>query len=73
MTGPQHESHGLRGAPDSTALRRFREIFETQEPLASGELDDLVDPQTLELSLSDGVGAAEECPARRQVEYHERL
>ena len=59
MTEPQTESHALRGAPDGVALRRFREIFETQEPLARGEFDDVVNPQTLALHLSDGVGSAE--------------
>lgn len=59
MTAFGTESHALRGAPDGAALRQFREIFETQEPLASGELDDFINPQTLELHLSDGVGQAE--------------
>lgn len=59
MTGPRTETHALRGAPDGTALRQFRHIFETQEPLASGQLDDVINPQTLELHLSDGVGQAE--------------
>ena len=59
MTDPQTESHALRGAPDGKALRRFREIFETQEPLACGEVDDVLNPQTLALHLSDGVGPAE--------------
>jgi hypothetical protein len=59
MTDPKSESHALRGAPDATALRRFRDVFETQEPLASGELDDSINPQTLEVHLSDGVGTAE--------------
>ena len=60
MTEPQTESHALRGAPDGVALRRFREIFETQEPLARGEFDDVVNQQRLSLHLSDGVGPADE-------------
>ncbi len=59
MTSSATESHNLRGASDGRALRRFRDVFERQEPLATGTFDDLLNPQRLELHLADGTGAAE--------------
>jgi len=70
MTAPEAESHALRGASDGQALRTFRDVFETQEPLASGELDDAVNPQELELRLSDSVGDAD--TARIDVRWSTR-
>lgn len=53
------ESHSLRGSTDRGALIDFRDVFNRQEPLADGELDDFFDPDELRITLSDGVGAAE--------------
>lgn len=52
------ESHSLRGAIDAGALHDFRSEFERLEPLASGSLDDPVNPNELRLQLDDGIGAA---------------
>jgi hypothetical protein len=59
MTGDADESHALRGTSDSRALRAVRRVFDTQEPLATEEFDNVVNPQVLELQFSDGVGAAD--------------
>ncbi|MFC3959187.1 hypothetical protein [Halovivax cerinus] len=53
------ESHSTRGPIDSPSLYDFRVAFERLEPLATGELDDPVDPTVLRIRLSDGVGTAE--------------
>lgn len=52
------ESHALRGPTDRGALIDFRDAFERMEPLATGELDDFVDPDELQIVLHDAVGAA---------------
>jgi hypothetical protein len=52
------ESHSLRGAVDAAALHDFRDEFERLEPLASGSLDDPVNPGELRLKLDDGIGEA---------------
>jgi len=52
------ESHSLRGAIDAGALHQFRAEFERLEPLASGSLDDPVNPGELRLRLDDGIGEA---------------
>jgi hypothetical protein len=52
------ESHSLRGAIDASALHDVRAEFEQLEPLASGSLDDPVNPSELRLHLDDGIGEA---------------
>lgn len=52
------ESHSLRGPIDAGALYDFRSEFERLEPLASGSLDDPVNPDELRLRLDDGIGEA---------------
>jgi hypothetical protein len=52
------EGHSLRGAIDAGALYDFCTAFERLEPLASGALDDPVNPGELRLQLEDGIGAA---------------
>lgn len=52
------ESHSLRGAIDGGALIDFRVEFERLEPLASGSVDDPVNPTELRLTLDDGIGEA---------------
>lgn len=52
------ESHSLRGGIDAGALHDFRSEFERLEPLASGSLDDPVNPSELRLQLDDGIGEA---------------
>jgi hypothetical protein len=52
------ESHSLRGAIDAGALHDFRSEFERLDPLASGSLDDPLNPSELRLQLDDGIGEA---------------
>ena len=51
-------SHSMRGPIDGPSLFDFRAEFERLEPLATGELDDPVDPTALTILLADGVGPA---------------
>ncbi|THE66821.1 hypothetical protein D8Y22_01495 [Salinadaptatus halalkaliphilus] len=51
-------SHSLRGPIDGPSLYDFRATFERLEPMATGELDDPVDPTELTLQLADGIGSA---------------
>ncbi|ELY96104.1 hypothetical protein C482_16048 [Natrialba chahannaoensis JCM 10990] len=50
------ESHSLRGVIDRKSLLDVRDIAETQEPLATAELDDYIDPGELTITLDDGIG-----------------
>lgn len=61
MQGPtsRDESHSLRGPTDRGALLDFLETFERLEPMASGTLDDFLDPSELRINLDDGIGSAE--------------
>lgn len=54
------ESHALRGAIDATQLDAFRDAFTTIEPMASGEIDDRLDPRELRLTIPYGVDEATE-------------
>lgn len=56
---PSDESHARRGAVDRGAMLDFRDTFDRMEPLATGELDDFLDPRELRIELGDGVGDAE--------------
>ncbi|RQG94685.1 hypothetical protein [Natrarchaeobius chitinivorans] len=51
-------SHSLRGPTDSPSLFDFRAEFERLEPMATGEIDDPVDPTTLTMTVADGIGSA---------------
>jgi hypothetical protein len=53
------ESHSLRGAVDRSALLTIRETVTAYEPLATATLDDFLNPETLQLRLSDGLGPAD--------------
>lgn len=53
------ESHSLRGPTDRAALLDFSIVFERLEPLATGELDDFLDPSELRLHLDDAIGDAD--------------
>ena len=47
------------GPIDAGALREIRDLFVAHEPLVeAASLDDPLNPQTLSIELSDGVGAA---------------
>jgi hypothetical protein len=54
------ESHSLRGAIDVTKLDAFRDAFIAIEPMASGAIDDRLDPRELRLSIPYGIGEAAE-------------
>ena len=54
------DSHALRGAIDVTKLDAFRDAFVTIEPMASGAIDDRLDPRELRLTIPYGVGEADE-------------
>lgn len=56
---PAVESHSLRGPADRAALLIIRDIFATEEPLATPELDDYLNPTELEITLADGIGSAD--------------
>ena len=60
---PQHtqpnEQSEVFGPIDAGALREMRDLFVDEEPLVqTASLDDPLNPQTLSVELSDGVGAA---------------
>jgi len=53
------EQSEVFGAIDARALREIRDLFIELEPLVqAASLDDPLNPQTLSVELSDGVGAA---------------
>ncbi|WP_353633340.1 hypothetical protein ABSL23_01055 (plasmid) [Halobacterium sp. NMX12-1] len=53
------EQSEVFGPIDAGALREIRDLVMEQEPLAeTASLDDPLNPQTLSVELSDGVGAA---------------
>ncbi len=53
------DSHALRGAIDVTKLDAFRDAFVAIEPMASGTIDDRLDPDELRLTIPYGVGNAD--------------
>lgn len=53
------ESHALRGAIDVTKLDAFRDAFVAIEPMASGAVDDRLDPRDLRLTIPYGVENAD--------------
>ncbi|MFC6752384.1 hypothetical protein [Halorubrum tibetense] len=53
------ESHTLRGTIDVTKLDAFREAFSTIEPMASGEIDDRLNPRELRITIPYGIGEAD--------------
>ncbi|GAB7095235.1 hypothetical protein JCM30237_23880 [Halolamina litorea] len=53
------EQSEVFGSIDATALRKIRDLIVAQEPLVqTASLDDPLNPQTLSVELSDGVGTA---------------
>lgn len=59
MAGSQGESHSLRGPSDRPTLLAIRDLFNSDEPLATAELDDLLNPSVLNVQYSDGLLSAE--------------
>lgn len=71
MGGTQSaEPHTLRGAIDRPALIAIRDLFNDEEPLASAELDDFLNPSVLEVEFDDGLLDAAE--ARIDVQWTTR-
>lgn len=64
------ESHSLRGPIDRPALIAIRDVFDAEEPLATTELDDFLNPSTLEVRFDDGLCDAE--TARLNVQWTTR-
>lgn len=60
FTSGDSESHALRGAIDVTKLDAFRDAFIDIEPMASGVIDDRLNPRELRLTIPYGVTKAEE-------------
>lgn len=56
--GSVEASHSIRGPIDGPSLFDFRAEFERLEPMATGEVDDPIDPTTVTISLADGIGSA---------------
>lgn len=52
---PSSETHRLRGPVDRAALIAIRDLATTEEPLATAELDDYLNPTTLEIEMADGL------------------
>ncbi|PSP59545.1 hypothetical protein BRC72_01465 [Halobacteriales archaeon QH_7_66_36] len=53
------EVHTLRGPTDRPALLAIRDVFDADEPLATAELDDYLDPARLEVAFDDGLCGAD--------------
>jgi hypothetical protein len=64
------ESHSLRGATDRPALIAIRDVFNADEPLVTAQLDDFLDPNTLEVRFDDGLYGAES--ARFDIQWTTR-
>lgn len=64
---PAREDHVLRGPIDRSALLAIREVFTTDEPLATAELDDYLNPGTLVVTFDDGLCGAD--AARIDVQW----
>ena len=69
MTGTAgtSEPHSLRGPIDRPALLRIRDVIADEEPLATAELDDFLDPTTLEVRFEEGLCGTE--TARIDVQW----
>lgn len=59
---PREELSGELGPPDAASMRAFRDVFLANEPLvAATTFDSTLRPRELQISLSDGLGAANRC------------
>jgi len=54
----EDDSHAMRGPIDGPSLFDFRDAFVRLEPMATGEIDDPIDPTTVSINLADGIGSA---------------
>ena len=53
------ESHAIRGAIDVTKLDAFQDAFTAIEPMASGAIDDRLNPRELRLKIPYGIAEAD--------------
>lgn len=66
-TGRANERHSLRGPIDRPALLRICDVIANEEPLATAELDDFLNPTVLEVRFDEGLCGAE--AARIDVQW----
>lgn len=59
--GETSEPHSLRGAIDRPTLLTIRDVINDEEPLATAELDDYLDPTAVEVAYEVGLCRAESC------------
>jgi len=57
--GGETEPHSLRGPIDRATLLTIRDVVNENEPLASAQLDDFLNPTAVRVSLADGFRDAE--------------
>lgn len=62
-----NEGHSLRGPIDRSALLTIRDVFNSDEPLATAELDDYLNPEAVEIEFDDGLCGAE--TARLDIQW----
>jgi len=67
------ETHAVRGPVDRGALLDFQEVITRREPLATGELDDFLDPSVLHVHFEAGVGEANSDRLDVVVDHARRL
>lgn len=58
MAGSQGETHSLRGPSDRPTLLAIRDLFNSEEPLATAAVDDILNPDIVTVQYSDGLLAA---------------
>ncbi|WP_080504333.1 hypothetical protein [Haloarcula amylolytica] len=62
-----NEGHSLRGPIDRSALLTIRDVFNSDEPLVTAELDDYLNPEAVEIEFDDGLCGAE--TARLDIQW----
>jgi len=62
-----NEGHSLRGPLDRPVLISIRDVFNGDEPLATAELDDYLNPDAVEVTFDDGLCDAD--TARMDIQW----
>jgi len=76
MAGSKGEAHSLRGPSDRPTLLAIRDLFNSEEPLATATVDDILNPDVVNVQYSDGLLAAEwsridvQWTTRNDYKYH---
>lgn len=68
---PASEPHSLRGPIDRPALLSIRDLINDEEPLATAQLDDFLNPTLLEVTFADGLCGADSCRIDVQWTTHD--